>query len=82
VALKLVIVAVPIGLVPLKNVTVPVGLPEPGAVTEMIAVKVACRPFCEKASMTAVLALLTTTGKALLADAAKLASPLYAAEME
>ncbi len=38
--LTVVRVPVPIGVVPLKNVTVPVGFPAPGATTETVAVSV------------------------------------------
>lgn len=59
-------VPLPIGLPASKNVTVPVAVPAPGAVTEIVAVKVTAWPeiegFTEEVTTDAVLALLTTCG--------------------
>jgi hypothetical protein len=54
---------VPIVIVPLRKVTVPVGVPAPGAVTVTVAVNVTACPtadgFCDEANVVVVLALLT-----------------------
>jgi len=55
---------VPIGIVPLRKVTVPVGVPAPGAITVTVAVNVTLCPtadgFGEELTVVVVLALLTT----------------------
>ena len=54
---------VPMVIVPLRNVTVPVGVPAPGAVTVTVAVKVTACPtedgLADEATVVVVLALLT-----------------------
>jgi len=70
---------VPIVAVPLRNVTVPVGVPTPGAVTETVAVKVTACPtadgFGEEDNDVVVFALLTTCETAVLVLVLKLALP-------
>lgn len=55
---------VPIVTVPLRKVTVPVGVPAPGAVTVTVAVNVTLCPtvdgFCDEVRLVVVLALFTT----------------------
>ena len=41
-------VPVPIGVTPSENVTVPLGVPEPGALTLTVAVKVTASPLTEE----------------------------------
>ena len=59
-------VPVPIGLPPSRNVTVPVGVPEPGATGETVAVKVTDWPntdgFADEVTVVVVFALFTTCG--------------------
>ena len=59
-------VPVPIGLPPSRNVTVPVGVPVPGATGETVAVKVTDWPktegFADEVTAVVVSALLTTCG--------------------
>src|SRR6185437_13762631 len=66
VAIPPVSVPVPIGLAPSRNVTVPVGVPAPGATAETVAVNVTDWPktdgFCDEVTSVAVLALFTTCG--------------------
>jgi hypothetical protein len=54
---------VPMVIVPLRNVTVPVGVPAPGGVTVTVAVKVTACPtadgFADEVTVVDVLALLT-----------------------
>ena len=57
---------VPMELPPSRNVTVPVGVPDPGATGETAAVKVTNSPnedeFCEDVTVVAVSDLATTCG--------------------
>ena len=59
-------VPVPIGLPPSRNVTVPTGVPDPGATAETVAVNVTDWPktdgFADEVTVVAVFALLTTCG--------------------
>ncbi len=59
-------VPVPMGLPPSRNVTVPVGVPAPGATAETVAVKVTDWPktdgWTDEVTVVAVFALLTTCG--------------------
>ena len=59
-------VPVPTGLPPSRKVTVPVGVPAPGATGETVAVKVTDWPntegFADEVTVVAVSALLTTCG--------------------
>jgi hypothetical protein len=77
---------VPIVIVPLRKVTVPVGVPAPGLVTETVAVKVTLCPtadgFGEEDSDVVVFALLTTCETAVLVLVLKLPSPTYVAVIE
>ena len=86
VALPLLTVTVPMEVPPSENVTVPVGMPAPGVVTAMVAVKVTLWPktegLAELANVVVVAALLTTCISVLLGGLArKLASPAYATVM-
>ena len=77
---------VPIVIVPLRNVTVPVGVPAPGAVTVTVAVKRTLCPtadgFGDEVTLVLVLALLTTCETAVLVLVLKLALPTYVAVIE
>jgi len=59
-------VPVPMGLPPSKNVTVPVGVPDPGATGETVAVNVTGCPavdgFSDEVTVVVVFVLLTTCG--------------------
>jgi hypothetical protein len=70
---------VPNEVVPSKNVTVPVGVPAPGAATVTVAVNVTACPktgeLTDEATVVVVLALLTTWLTAVLVLALKLAFP-------
>ena len=70
---------VPMLIVPLRNVTVPVGVPAPGAVTVTVAVKVTGCPTADglgdEVTIVDVLALLTTWLTAPLVLVRKLPSP-------
>ena len=60
----------PTGLPPSRNVTVPVGVPDPGATAEAVAVKVTDWPntdgFAEDVTVVVVSALLTVKDAVLL----------------
>jgi hypothetical protein len=66
-------------IVPLRKVTVPVGVPAPGRVTVTVAVKVTLCPgtmgFAEDVRLVLVLALLTTWLTAPLVLVRKFPSP-------
>jgi hypothetical protein len=66
-------------IVPLRKVTVPVGVPAPGAVTETVAVNMTACPtadgFGEEDNDVVVFALLTTWETAALVLVLKLPSP-------
>jgi hypothetical protein len=70
---------VPMVIVPLRKVTVPVGVPAPGAVTVTVAVNMTACPtadgFGEEDNAVVVFALLTTCKTAELVLALKLALP-------
>jgi hypothetical protein len=72
-------VPVPRVTVPSRNVTVPVGLPAPGATTATVAVKVTDWPktdgFVPEATVVVVFALLTVWVIAVLVLVLKLALP-------
>lgn len=86
VAWPLLMLPVPKVVAPSLNVTVPVGVPLPGDVTEIVAVKVTDWPitegFTDDESETAVSALFTVCGKAELVLPLKLISPAYSAVIE
>src|ERR1043165_10274794 len=73
-------------MAPSLNVTVPVGVPEPGETAVTVAVKVTDWPktegFCEEAKATALVALLTVCVKVAEMFVLKLPSPLYATVIE
>ena len=77
---------VPIVIVPLRNVTVPVGVPAPGAVTVTVAVKRTLCPtadgFGEEDNDVVVFALFTTCETVALVLVLKLALPPYCAVIE
>ena len=72
-------VAVPRDVVPLKNATVPVGMPEPGLVAATVAVSVTLEPtvagFGATVTEVVVLASLTPTESACDVLVVKLVSP-------
>jgi len=72
-------VPVPSVVVPSRNVTAPVGVPEPGVLTPTVAVNVTLCPatdgFTDEATVVVVLALLTVRVNAVLVLPLKLASP-------
>src|ERR1700674_2513113 len=78
-------VAVPSVAAPSMNVTVPVGVPEPGAFAVTVAVKVAACPntagLADAASAVALAAWFTAWLSAADVLVVKLASPLYTAVM-
>jgi hypothetical protein len=73
-------------VVPLRKVTVPVGVPAPGAVTVTVAVKRTLCPtadgFGDEVTLVLVLALFTTCETAVLVLVLKLALPTYVAVIE
>jgi len=77
---------VPMVIVPLRNVTVPVGVPAPGAVTVTVAVKVTACPtedgLGDDVTVVDVLALLTVWDTAVLVLPLKLVLPRYCAVIE
>jgi len=77
---------VPIVIVPFRNVTVPVGVPAPGATTVTVAVKLTLCPtadgFGDEVTLVLVLALFTTCETAALVLVLKLALPRYVAVIE
>ena len=77
---------VPRLVAPSKNVTVPLGVPAPGGITETIAVKVTDWPstdgFTEELTVVLVDALFTVWVIGLLVLGTKLPSPLYVAVIE
>jgi hypothetical protein len=76
----------PITVAPSRKLTVPVGLPAPGAVIVTVAVKVTLCPntdgLAEEATLVVVFALLTTWLTAALVLVLKLPSPTYVAVIE
>src|SRR5438094_7196984 len=72
---------VPNEVAPLKNCTVPVGVPAPGAVTATVAVRETVVPLAVAVSVVVVLALLTDCERALEVAVRKFTSPLYLAVM-
>jgi hypothetical protein len=79
-------VLVPSVVLPSLNVTVPVGLPAPGAETATVAVKVTLCPttdgLSDEVTVVVVLALFTTWVNTALVLPLKLESPLYFAVIE
>jgi len=77
---------VPIVAVPLRKVTVPVGVPAPGAVTVTVAVNVTACPtadgFGDEVTLVLELALFTTCETAALELVLKLTLPTYVAVIE
>jgi hypothetical protein len=76
----------PMVIVPLRKVTVPVGVPAPGRVTVTVAVKVTLCPtadgFGDEVRLVLVLALFTTCETAVLVLVLKSALPPYCAVIE
>jgi len=79
-------VQLPTVVAPSRKLTVPAGVPAPGAVTVTVAVKVTLCPktdgFAEDVRLVLVLALLTTWLTAVLVLVLKLTSPTYVAVIE
>ena len=79
-------VPLPITVVPSRKLTVPVGVPAPGADTATVAVNVTLCPnvdgFRDEVRAVVVLALLTTWDTAVLVLPLKLVLPRYCAVIE
>ena len=65
----------------MKNCTVPVGIPAPGATAAVVALNVTVEPLADAVSTVAVLALPTVCARAAEVEGRKWASPLYTAVM-
>src|SRR5215472_7917688 len=87
VAWPLLSVPVPMGVPPSRKVTVPTGVPDPGATADTVAVKVTDWPktdgFTDEVTVVVVLALLTTCGfvSRFPVLPSRLSSPAYTALM-